>query len=206
MSDAKVDSWIETSTGAQFFFDDIAKSDIRIMDVAHHLSQIVRYTGACRRPYTVAEHSCAMSEYAYATRKDTLTYRELRTVLMHDAPEYVIGDMSAPFKNILKQECEWFVEFERMLHMRMALIFDTLWPIPPWIKEIDRRIVADERLQVMRPSPWKWAVDLLEPLSLELPNHSTPELAKAHFMKIFTFTLNGQEEQEEESDELSYNS
>lgn len=66
---------------------------ICIKDIAKHLSQINRFTGATNRPYSVAAHSVYVSEivdaeFAFAG-------------LMHDASEAYLADISAPLKSIL---------------------------------------------------------------------------------------------------------
>ena len=50
-------SWMLTATGQQFDLRFIDDASISLIDIAHHLSQINRYSGACSRPMSVAEHS-----------------------------------------------------------------------------------------------------------------------------------------------------
>ena len=55
-------TWMLTATGATVDLRWMAAEDISILDIAHHLAQINRYTGACSRPYSVAEHSLLVCE------------------------------------------------------------------------------------------------------------------------------------------------
>ena len=53
--------WSQTFTGKAFFYDDLSSNEIDVVDIAHHLSQINRYGGACFFPYSVAQHSALMA-------------------------------------------------------------------------------------------------------------------------------------------------
>lgn len=66
-----------------------------IKDVAHHLSQINRFTGACSRPYSVAEHSLLVERIG-AARGASVSLR--LALLLHDAHEAYTGDCSSPAK------------------------------------------------------------------------------------------------------------
>ena len=73
--------------------------DIEIEDIAHGLAFVARWNGQTRGdwPYSVAEHSLLVDDIFHrlhprATAEDRLT------ALLHDAPEYVIGDMISPVK------------------------------------------------------------------------------------------------------------
>lgn len=69
---------------------DLKPDDIWIEDIALGLSRINRYLGQTKFPYSVAQHSVLLSR---------IVPEHLRKVaLLHDAPEYVIGDMISPLK------------------------------------------------------------------------------------------------------------
>ena len=72
--------------------------DIEIEDIAHGLAFVARWNGQTRGdwPYSVAEHSLLVEEiYVRRGGKDP---RWRLAALLHDAPEYVIGDMISPVK------------------------------------------------------------------------------------------------------------
>lgn len=92
-------SWMLTSTGAAFDLQLAEPASISILDIAHHLSKIDRWNGACSRPYSVAEHSLFVVEILKAhgaTSRSLLLY-----ALMHDAHEAYTGDLSAPMKRVI---------------------------------------------------------------------------------------------------------
>jgi uncharacterized protein len=73
--------------------------DIEVEDIAHGLAFVARWNGQTRGdwPYSVAEHSLLVEDIL--VRKDpALAPRWRLAALLHDAPEYVIGDMISPVK------------------------------------------------------------------------------------------------------------
>ena len=72
--------------------------DIEIEDIAHGLAFVARWNGQTRGdwPYSVAEHSLLVEEIYTRLGGDQARWR--LAALLHDAPEYVIGDMISPVK------------------------------------------------------------------------------------------------------------
>ena len=75
---------------------------IAVEDIAHGLSRVARWNGQTRGPhaYSVAQHALLVEHIVghilpSATRDDRLA------ALLHDAPEYVVGDMISPFKAVI---------------------------------------------------------------------------------------------------------
>jgi len=73
--------------------------DIEIEDIAHGLAFVARWNGQTRGdwPYSVAEHSLLV-EALYARLYPRAPVKWRLAALLHDAPEYVIGDMISPVK------------------------------------------------------------------------------------------------------------
>lgn len=94
-SDEYTGHWMETYTGKQFHFLCLQKEELDIVDIAHHLSQLCRYTGACRTFYSVAEHSVRVSHIVSPGSQ--------LAALMHDSAEAYTNDMSRPMKHLLPQ-------------------------------------------------------------------------------------------------------
>lgn len=73
--------------------------DVEIEDIAHGLAFVARWNGQTRGdyPYSVAEHSLLVEQIFGRIAPDA-PWRWRLAALLHDAPEYVIGDMISPVK------------------------------------------------------------------------------------------------------------
>lgn len=73
--------------------------DIEIEDIAHGLAFVARWNGQTLGdwPYSVAEHSLLVEEI-FARQNPGIASNWRLAALLHDAPEYVIGDMISPVK------------------------------------------------------------------------------------------------------------
>lgn len=74
--------------------------DIEVEDIAHGLAFVARWNGQTRGdwPYSVAEHSLLVEEI-FSRAHSVIDVRWKLAALLHDAPEYVIGDMISPVKS-----------------------------------------------------------------------------------------------------------
>jgi 5'-deoxynucleotidase YfbR-like HD superfamily hydrolase len=75
--------------------------DIEIADIAHGLARVARWNGQTvgAHIFSVAQHSLLVE--TIARQRARLDRRGRLAVLLHDAPEYVIGDMISPFKAVI---------------------------------------------------------------------------------------------------------
>jgi hypothetical protein len=73
--------------------------DIEIGDIAHGLARVARWNGQTRgtHPFSVAQH-CLLVERITQELRPGLSRENRMAALLHDAPEYVIGDLISPFK------------------------------------------------------------------------------------------------------------
>lgn len=165
--------WIQTSTGRRV---DLLRPDpdqIDPVDIAHALSNQCRFNGHCKRFYSVAEHSLLG---ATATLPD----RELaRYFLLHDATEAYLGDIVSPLKGLLPS----YEELEHDLWLVIAVRFGLHPRMPDEIKEIDRRMLATEREQVMSP-PGYWECKA-EPFPNLQISFLEPMTARTTFLQTF---------------------
>jgi 5'-deoxynucleotidase YfbR-like HD superfamily hydrolase len=76
--------------------------DIEIEDIAHGLARVARWNGQTQGSYafSVAQHSLIVTDIVNALQPE-YTNNELLAALLHDAPEYVIGDLISPFKTAI---------------------------------------------------------------------------------------------------------
>ena len=127
---------IRTYSGHLFDVLNPRPEDVHIEDIAHHLSQLARYTGATARPYSVAQHSCYVSE---------LVDPSLALCgLLHDATEAYINDLNRPVKH--SGQLGAFIAIENELwRLAIAPRFNLPTTMPPAIKDVDRWIGVVER-------------------------------------------------------------
>lgn len=93
-------AWQKMLSGRRLDLLDPTPVDIEIEDIAHGLSFVARWNGQTLGDfaYSVAEHSLLVERlYARLTPRAPAKWR--LAALLHDAPEYVIGDMISPVKN-----------------------------------------------------------------------------------------------------------
>ena len=92
-------AWQRMLSGRRLDLLDPTPMDIEIEDIAHGLAFVARWNGQTRGdfPYSVAEHSLLVEEI-YTRISPAAPARWRLAALLHDAPEYVIGDMISPVK------------------------------------------------------------------------------------------------------------
>jgi len=81
---------------------DPSPMDIEVEDIAHGLARVARWNGQTRgdHAFSVAQHSVLVAAFT-ADIWPQASPADLMGALLHDAPEYVIGDMISPFKTVL---------------------------------------------------------------------------------------------------------
>ncbi|MBE7217835.1 MAG: HD family hydrolase [Caulobacteraceae bacterium] len=95
--------------------------DIEVEDIAHGLARVARWNGQTlgEHAFSVAQHSVLVEEIAAHLRPGLAPAGRL-AALLHDASEYVIGDMISPFKAALGVS---YKDFEARLEHAIALRF-----------------------------------------------------------------------------------
>jgi 5'-deoxynucleotidase YfbR-like HD superfamily hydrolase len=98
-AEAKPRAWQRMLSGRRLDLIDPSPLDIEIADIAHGLARVARWNGQTRGPeiFSVAQHSLLV-EALFGAGAPQATRGERLAALLHDAPEYVIGDMISPFK------------------------------------------------------------------------------------------------------------
>jgi len=97
--------------------------DVEIEDIAHGLARVARWNGQTIGPhiFSVAQHTLLVEAIA---RRSTghLDRRLGLAILLHDAPEYVIGDMISPFKAVIGDEYKGVEKrLQAAIHLRFGL-------------------------------------------------------------------------------------
>jgi len=97
-----VRAWQRMLSGRRLDLLDPSPLDIELEDIAHGLARVARWNGQTRgdHAFSVAQH-CLIVEQILARIKPSLTASDRLYALLHDGPEYVIGDMISPFKAVM---------------------------------------------------------------------------------------------------------
>lgn len=92
-------AWQRMLSGRRLDLLDPSPFDIEIEDIAHGLARVARWNGQTNgdHAFSVAEH-CIVVEDCLAQLKPGIAPKWRLAALLHDAPEYVIGDLISPFK------------------------------------------------------------------------------------------------------------
>jgi 5'-deoxynucleotidase YfbR-like HD superfamily hydrolase len=124
--------------------------DIEIEDIAHGLARVARWNGQTTgaHAFSVAQHSVIVEEIAAHVRPG-LDPKWRLAALLHDAAEYVIGDMISPFKAALGYDYKAFEErLETAIHLRFGLPPRTPPDIKKLLKQADRACAYFEAVQL----------------------------------------------------------
>ena len=183
------ETFIETFTGKRFGFLDPQLDEIHVYDIANALSKSCRYVGHVSDFYSVAEHCCHLYDYyrANETRighddEQGVNYRlRARTILLHDASEAYLADIARPVKKILPD----YQKLEAKIEALLAQKFNLLYPFPAWVKEMDTRILLDERKMLQPFATYEWAVDKtgLAPLGVQIQCWSPAQAAREYLFR-----------------------
>jgi 5'-deoxynucleotidase YfbR-like HD superfamily hydrolase len=94
-------AWQRMLSGRRLDLLDPSPLDVEIEDVAHGLARVARWNGQTMGAhiFSVAQH-CLLVE-VIARQRARLDRQSRLAILLHDAPEYVIGDMISPFKTVI---------------------------------------------------------------------------------------------------------
>jgi 5'-deoxynucleotidase YfbR-like HD superfamily hydrolase len=94
--------WQRMLSGRRLDLLDPSPLDVEIGDIAHGLARVARWNGQTSGAhiFSVAQHTLLV-EAVMREQTPRVDVRVRRAALLHDAPEYVIGDMISPFKAVL---------------------------------------------------------------------------------------------------------
>ena len=133
-------AWQRMLSGRRLDLLDPTPMDIEIEDIAHGLAFVARWNGQTHGDfaYSVAEHSLLVEEL-FARLNPGIAAKWRLAALLHDAPEYVIGDMISPVKASVGPGYEALDQrLTAAIHIRFGLPAATPAPIKKQIKAADR--------------------------------------------------------------------
>jgi 5'-deoxynucleotidase YfbR-like HD superfamily hydrolase len=144
-------AWQRMLSGRRLDLLDPHAIDIEIDDIALGLSRVARWNGQTRgeHGFSVAQHSLIVEEICGHIQPDLAIGWRLMA-LLHDAPEYVIGDMISPFKAALGLDYRRFEDqLEKAIHIRFGLPALTPAPVKRLIKQADHACAFFEATQLV---------------------------------------------------------
>lgn len=116
-------AWQRMLSGRRLNLLDPSAVDIEIGDIARGIACVARWNGQTigEHAFSVAQHSVIVADICKDLKPDITAQLEMMA-LLHDAAEYVIGDMISPFKNALGFDYQQFEErLEAVIHIRFGL-------------------------------------------------------------------------------------
>ena len=137
---AGVRAWQRMLSGRRLDLLDPSPLDIEIEDIAHGLARVARWNGQTDGEYafSVAQHSLLV-EIIVSELEPKLDRRFRLAALIHDAPEYVIGDLISPFKAALSFDYRAFeAKLLAAIHLRFGLPAELPDEVTKLIKRADR--------------------------------------------------------------------
>jgi uncharacterized protein len=188
-------AWQRMLSGRRLDLLDPSPLDIEIEDIAHGLARVARWNGQTRgdHAFSVAQHCVLVTEIATHLAPD-LRREERLAALLHDAPEYVVGDMISPFKAALGLD---YKAFEHRLlaaiHIRFGLPAASPPKLEAFIKSCDRLAAFLEATQLAGFDVAEATRFFGRPKGLEGENAArffrlkplAPNDASAHYLKLF---------------------
>lgn len=95
-------AWQRMLSGRRLDILDPSPVDVELTDIAHGLARVARWNGQTTGdyPFSVAQHSVLVFELFRAGNPDCTAHSQMQA-LLHDAPEYVMGDIISPFKAVM---------------------------------------------------------------------------------------------------------
>ncbi len=142
MSPARAPSpraWQRMLSGRRLDLLDPSPIDIELTDIAHGLARVARWNGQTHgdHAFSVAQHSLVVEE-VFRLHNPEASAEALQMALLHDGPEYVIGDMISPFKAVVGGGYKAVeLRLEAAIHLRFSLPPHPPAPLKALIKKAD---------------------------------------------------------------------
>lgn len=133
-------AWQRMLSGRRLDLLDPSPLDVEIEDIAHGLARVARWNGQTHgdHAFSVAQHSLVV-EAVFCTAQPKASPDERLAALLHDAPEYVIGDMISPFKAAVGGGYKLVEKrLQHAIHLRFGLPADLPATLSRAIKRADQ--------------------------------------------------------------------
>lgn len=177
MSENQDKAWIQTFTNRKFHILRPTEDEVDILDIAHALSNLCRFTGHVVDFYSVAEH-CYFASKIVAPEF-------AMEALLHDASEAYISDLNRPLKHYTEAG-RYYLEVEKNIEEVIARKFRIPHPMSPKVKDVDNMMLYAEKAQIMPPMEWdtRWS-ETQEAATVQLRCYAPREIERI-FLERFT--------------------
>ncbi|MDQ0319722.1 5'-deoxynucleotidase YfbR-like HD superfamily hydrolase [Pararhizobium capsulatum DSM 1112] len=132
-------AWQRMLSGRRLDLLDPSPLDVELVDIAHGLARVARWNGQTdgEHAFSVAQHSLVVEEIF--RRQNNCSPEDCQMALLHDAAEYVIGDMISPFKAVVGGGYKTVeARLESAIHLRFGLPAITAPELKDRIKKADQ--------------------------------------------------------------------
>lgn len=169
---------MQTFSGKVVDLAHFTEDDVRMVDIAHALSIITRFTGHTTEPYSVAQHSIMVSRI--------IEPRYALWGLLHDASEAYLGDVSRPLKSMLSD----YRGLERHVQQTIAKRYGLAWPMPEEVHRADNIALVTEKRDILPANhDWGPAYEGIEPVKATILPRAWDEVErmfKDRFKELWT--------------------
>lgn len=132
-------AWQRMLSGRRLDLLNPRKADVEIEDIAHGLARVARWNGQTQgnHAFSVAEHSVLVTDILLRLEPEAPISWQMGA-LLHDAPEYVIGDLISPFKAAIGADYKVFeLKILKAIHDRFNIVDEITIDAEKFIKRAD---------------------------------------------------------------------
>jgi 5'-deoxynucleotidase YfbR-like HD superfamily hydrolase len=143
-------AWQRMLSGRRLDLLEPSPLDIEITDIAHGLARVARWNGQTKgaHAFSVAQH-CVLVERLTVDLNPRLGREGRLMALLHDAPEYVVGDLISPFKAAIGLDYKVLEQkLQAAIHLRFGLPALVAPPLAILLKKADRLSAFYEATQL----------------------------------------------------------
>ena len=173
--------WQRMLSGRRLDLLDPSPLDIEIADIAHGLARVARWNGQTSGAhiFSVAQHTLLV-EAVMRAQNPRIDMRLRLAALLHDAPEYVIGDMISPFKAVLGGDY-------KVVEKRLLAAIHIRFGLPPQLApEIEKQIKNADRGAAFLEATWLAGFSETEAKRLFGRDPGLPESTEREYLTPWT--------------------
>ena len=180
-------AWQRMISGRRLDLLDPSAFDIEITDIAHGLARVARWNGQTigDHAFSVAQHSLLVDDIFQHIRPGASPNQRL-TCLLHDAPEYVIGDMISPFKAVVGGGYKAIeARLQSAIHLRFSLPAEPSGALKRTIKRADQIAAWFEARELAGFSDEEAAKYFGRPRGISMDNFDLTPIAARKVERLF---------------------